>query len=53
MFNFTLAFLTAAWYPVYELKGERSVRTNMFESFMGLDVDDMIFGSTEQIVSER
>ena len=29
------------------------MRTNMFENFMGLDVDDMIFGSTEQIVSER
>ena len=32
---------------------ERSVRANMFNNFMGLDVDDMIFGSAEQIVSER
>ena len=37
-----------------KLKRERSVRTNMmFESFKGFDVDDMIFGTTEQIVSER
>lgn len=36
-----------------ELKKERSVRTNMFENFKGFDVDDMIFGSTKQIVSER
>ncbi len=32
---------------------ERSVRTTMFEKFIGQDVDDMIFGSTEQTVSER
>ena len=32
---------------------ERSVRTNMFENFIKQDVDDMIFGSTEQTVSER
>ena len=32
---------------------ERSVRTNMFENFIKQDVDDMIFGTTEQIVSER
>lgn len=25
----------------------------MFENFKGFDVDDMIFGTTEQIVSER
>ncbi len=37
-----------------KLKRERSVRTNMmFENFKGFDVDDMIFGTTEQIVSER
>jgi len=24
-----------------------------FENFKGFDVDDMIFGTTEQIVSER
>ncbi len=32
---------------------ERSVRTNMYEKFIKQDVDDMIFGSTRQIVSER
>ena len=32
---------------------ERSVRTTMFDNFMKQDVDDMIFGSTRQIVSER
>ena len=54
MFNFTLAFLTKTWYDNSELKKERSVRTYMmFENFMGFDVDDMIFGTTEQIVSER
>ena len=31
---------------------ERSVKTNMFESFIKQDVDDMIFGS-EAHVSER
>ena len=37
-----------------KLKRERSVRTNMmFENFKGFDVDDMIFGNTKQIVSER
>lgn len=32
---------------------ERSVKTNMFENFIKQDVDDMIFGSTRQIISER
>ena len=32
---------------------ERSVRHRMFENFIKQDVDDMIFGSTKQIVSER
>ena len=32
---------------------ERSVRTDMFENFIKQDVDDMIFGSSKQIVSER
>ena len=32
---------------------ERSVKTNMFENFIKQDVDDMIFGSTKQIISER
>ena len=32
---------------------ERSVKTNMFENFIEQDVDDMIFGSTKQIISER
>ncbi len=32
---------------------ERSVRTSMFENFIKQDVDDMIFGSSKQIVSER
>ena len=32
---------------------ERSVRTTMYEKFIKQDVDDMIFGSTRQIVSER
>lgn len=32
---------------------ERSVKTNMFENFIKKDVDDMIFGSTKQIISER
>ena len=32
---------------------ERSVKTNMFENFIKHDVDDMIFGSTKQIISER
>lgn len=31
----------------------RSVISNMMENFMGYDVDDMIFGSTRQIISER
>ena len=29
---------------------ERSVKTNMFENFIKQDVDDMIFGSTKQII---
>ena len=54
MFKFTLALLIKTWYDSIELKKERSVRTYMmFENFMGFDVDDMIFGTTEQIVSER
>ena len=54
MFNFPLAEWTKVCYPMYELKRERSVRTNMmFENFKGFDVDDMIFGTTEQTVSER
>ena len=32
---------------------ERSVRHRMFENFTKQDVDDMIFGSTKQIISER
>ena len=48
-----LARLTKEWYHTLELKRERSVRTNMFENFKGFDVDDMIFDSTEQVVSER
>ncbi len=32
---------------------ERSVRASMFENFIKQDVDDMIFGSSKQIVSER
>lgn len=32
---------------------ERSVKTNMFENFIKQYVDDMIFGSTKQIISER
>ena len=32
---------------------ERSVKTNMFENFIKQDVDDIIFGNTKQIVSER
>ena len=32
---------------------ERSVKTNMFENFIKQGVDDMIFGSTKQIISER
>ena len=32
---------------------ERSVITTMFENFIKPDVDDMIFGSTKQIISER
>ena len=32
---------------------EMSVRTSMFENFIKQDVDDMIFGSSKQIVSER
>ncbi len=32
---------------------ERSVREIMFENYIKQDVDDMIFGSTEQIISER
>ena len=32
---------------------ERSVRTTRFEKVIGQDVDDLIFGSTEQTVSER
>jgi hypothetical protein len=32
---------------------EGSVRTDMFENFIKQDVDDMIFGSSKQIVSER
>ena len=32
---------------------ERSVKTKMFEYFIKQDVDDMIFGNTKQIVSER
>ena len=34
-------------------KQEGSVRTQMPNNFMGSDVDDMIFGSAEQIISER
>lgn len=29
------------------------MRTNMFENFKNFDVDDMIFGSAKQIISER
>ena len=32
---------------------DRSVRHRMFENFIKQDVDDMIFGNTKQIVSER
>ena len=54
MWKTTLARLTEKWYHTLEIKRERSVRTNMmFENFKGFDVDDMIFGTTEQIVSER
>lgn len=54
MLKFTLALLIKTWYDSNELKKERSVRTYMmFENFKSCDVDDMIFGSVEQIVSER
>ena len=32
---------------------ERSVRHRMFENFIKQDVDDVIFGSIKQIISER
>lgn len=54
MWKTTLARLTRSGIIPLKLKRERSVRTNMmFENFKGFDVDDMIFGTTEQIVSER
>ena len=34
-------------------KEERSVRIYMIYKFTGIDVDDMIFESSEEIVSER
>lgn len=36
-----------------KLQRERSVKHNMFDKFIKQDVDDMIFGNTKQIVSER
>ena len=51
MLKITLAHLTKKWYPTLEI--EKRKERMMFENFKGFDVDDMIFGTTEQIVSER